>query len=53
MRYRLMASYLGASYQAAVGPSDRDVTLFAAPPPPEESTASPPPPAASGASRSG
>jgi len=24
-----MASYLGASYQAAVGPSDRDVTLFA------------------------
>jgi hypothetical protein len=28
MRYRLMASYLGASYQAAVGPSDRDVTLF-------------------------
>ena len=36
MRYRLMASYLGASYQAAVGPSDRDVTLFAAPPPPEE-----------------
>ena len=35
MRYRLMASYLGASYQAAVGPSDRDVTLFAAPPPPE------------------
>ena len=36
MRYRLMASYLGASYQAAVGPSDRDVTLFAAPPPPED-----------------
>jgi hypothetical protein len=35
MRYRLMASYLGASYQAAVGPTDRDVTLFAAPPPPE------------------
>src|ERR1700744_3677320 len=36
MRYRLMASYLGGSYQAAVGPSDRDVTLFAAPPPPED-----------------
>ncbi|MDX6343505.1 MAG: hypothetical protein QOH87_3643, partial [Trebonia sp.] len=41
MRYRLMASYLGASYQAAVGPSDRDVTLFAAPPPPEEHGFSP------------
>ncbi len=43
MRYRLMASYLGASYQAAVGPSDRDVTLFAAPPPPEEHAFSPAP----------
>ena len=43
MRYRLMASYLGASYQAAVGPSDRDVTLFAAPPPPEEHGFSPVP----------
>ena len=43
MRYRLMASYLGASYQAAVGPSDRDVTLFAAPPPPEEHGFSPTP----------
>jgi hypothetical protein len=43
MRYRLMASYLGASYQAAVGPSDRDVTLFAAPPPPEEHGFSPAP----------
>ena len=52
MRYRLMASYLGASYQAAVGPSDRDVTLFAAPPPPEEHGFSPVP-AASGASRCG
>ena len=41
MRYRLMASYLGGSYQAAVGPSDRDVTLFAAPPPPEEHGFSP------------
>src|SRR5215470_15074551 len=36
MRYRLMASYLGAPYQAGVGPSDRDVTLFAAAPPPED-----------------
>src|SRR6185437_5049480 len=43
MRYRLMASHLGASYQAAVGPSDRDVTLFAAPPPPEEHGFSPAP----------
>jgi hypothetical protein len=43
MRYRLMASYLGAPYQAAVGPSDRDVTLFAAPPPPEEHGFSPDP----------
>ena len=43
MRYRLMASYLGASYQAAVGPSDRDVTLFAAPPPPEAHGFSPAP----------
>src|SRR5215469_17860421 len=43
MRYRLMASYLGASYHAAVGPSDRDVTLFAAPPPPEEHGFSPDP----------
>src|SRR5579863_8593996 len=43
MRYRLMASYLGASYQAAVGPTDRDVTLFAAPPPPEEHGFSPAP----------
>src|SRR5215469_15069321 len=36
MRYRIMASYLGAPYQAGVGPSDRDVTLFAAAPPPED-----------------
>ena len=43
MRYRLMASYLGASYQAAVGPSDHDVTLCAAPPPAEEHGFSPAP----------
>src|ERR1700685_1676608 len=43
MRYRLMASYLGASYQAAVGPTDHDVPLFAAPPPPEEHGFSPAP----------
>ena len=30
MRYRLMASFQGASYQAGVGPSDEEVTLFAA-----------------------
>jgi len=36
MRYRLMATYRGASYEAGVGPTDRDVTLFAALPPPEE-----------------
>src|SRR5215472_9391947 len=41
MRYRLMASYLGAPYQAGVGPSDRDVTLFAAAPPPEDHGFSP------------
>ncbi|HEY2489294.1 MAG TPA: hypothetical protein VGI37_07305 [Streptosporangiaceae bacterium] len=36
MRYRLMAMYRGAAYEAGVGPTDRDVTLFAALPPPEE-----------------
>src|SRR6204780_5446244 len=36
MRYRLKASYLGDSYQAAGWPSDRDVTLCAAPPRPED-----------------
>ena len=36
MRYRLMASFQGASYQAGVGPTDEEVTLFAACPPPEE-----------------
>ena len=41
IRYRLMASYLGAPYQAGVGPSDRDVTLFAAAPPPEDHGFSP------------
>jgi hypothetical protein len=36
MRYRLMATYRGASYEAGVGPTDKDVTLFAACPPPED-----------------
>lgn len=36
MRYRLMASYQGAQYQAAFGPGGDEVTLFAACPPPEE-----------------
>src|SRR5208283_4468394 len=36
MRYRLMASFQGAPYQAAIGPSDEEMTLFAACPPPEE-----------------
>ena len=36
MRYRLMASFQGAPYQADIGPSDEEVTLFAACPPPEE-----------------
>src|SRR6202012_1961027 len=36
MRFRLMASFQGASYQAGVGPADEEVTLFAACPPPEE-----------------
>src|ERR1700753_3520573 len=36
MRSRLMASFQGASYQAGVGPTDEEVTLFAACPPPEE-----------------
>src|SRR5579875_2432129 len=36
MRYRLMASFQGASYQAGVGPTDEEVTLFAACPPPAE-----------------
>jgi hypothetical protein len=36
MRFRLIATYLGATYQAALGPGDDEVTLFAACPPPEE-----------------
>lgn len=36
MRYRLIATYLGAPYQAALGPDGGEVTLFAACPPPEE-----------------
>ena len=36
MRYRLMATYRGVSYEAGLGPTDADVILFAASPPPEE-----------------
>jgi hypothetical protein len=36
MRYRLIATYLGAPYQAAFGPDGDEITLFAACPPPEE-----------------
>jgi hypothetical protein len=36
MRYRLMATYRGAPYEAGIGPTDSDVVLFAACPPPEE-----------------
>jgi hypothetical protein len=36
MRFRLIATYLGAPYQAALGPDSEDVTMFAACPPPEE-----------------
>jgi hypothetical protein len=36
MRYRLLASYQGAPYEAGVGPAESDVVLFAACPPPEE-----------------
>jgi hypothetical protein len=36
MRYRLMAAYRGAPYEAGVGPGEGDVVLFAACPPPEE-----------------
>jgi hypothetical protein len=36
MRYRLMAAYRGAPYEAGVGPTEGDVVLFAACPPPEE-----------------
>lgn len=36
MRYRLMATYRGVSYEAGIGPTDADVVLFASNPPPEE-----------------
>jgi hypothetical protein len=36
VRYRLMATYRGAPYEAGIGPTERDVVLFAACPPPEE-----------------
>ena len=36
MRYRLMATYRGVAYEAGVGPTDKDIVLFAACPPPEE-----------------
>jgi hypothetical protein len=36
MRYRLLATYQGAPYEAGLGPTDTDVVLFAACPPPEE-----------------
>src|SRR5215472_16233295 len=36
MRYRLLATFQGAPYEAGVGPDDSDVVLFAACPPPEE-----------------
>ncbi len=35
MRFRLMASYRSVPYEAGIGPTDRDVVLFAALPPPE------------------
>ena len=36
MRFRRTATYLGATYQVALGPDGDEVTLFAACPPPEE-----------------
>jgi hypothetical protein len=36
MRYRLLASYQGAPYEAGIGPDDAGVVLFAACPPPED-----------------
>jgi hypothetical protein len=36
VRYRLMATYRGVPYEAGIGPTDRDIVLFAACPPPEE-----------------
>jgi hypothetical protein len=35
MRYRILASFQGAPYEAGVGPDESDVVLFAACPPPE------------------
>ena len=36
MRYRLLASYEGAPYEAGIGPDETGVVLFAACPPPED-----------------
>jgi hypothetical protein len=36
MRYRLLATYQGAPYEAGIGPDESGVVLFAACPPPEE-----------------
>src|ERR1700755_925386 len=36
MRYRLMATYLGVPYNAALGPDGNEATLFSPGPPPEE-----------------
>jgi hypothetical protein len=36
MRYRLLASYQGAPYEAGIGPDETGVVLFAACPPPED-----------------
>ncbi len=35
MRYRVLASFQGAPYEAGIGPEESDVVLFAACPPPE------------------
>jgi hypothetical protein len=36
MRYRLLATYQGAPYEAGIGPDETGVVLFAACPPPED-----------------
>jgi len=36
MRYRLLATYQGAPYEAGIGPDESGVVLFAACPPPED-----------------
>ncbi len=36
MRYRLMAAYDGAPFEAGIGPTEDDIVLFAACPPPED-----------------